>query len=733
MTAAGVSHATWDGVVRRYGEDAASYEDLQAILRLAPVGIGVVDLDGRTILTNDALREMLGYSEEEFADLHWDRFTHPDDVVRNLELFEEMTTGRTDRFAMNKRFIAKDGATVWAHLTVSLLRDDEGRPRLAIGMTENITEQHLLQEQLAQAEATFRLLVEESPGVVYVARLDLAKPWLYISPRLEKLLGIEAEDWLAHPELWWERMHEDDHVRVADELEAMVETGEPGPYVVHYRMRHTRGNVRWIRDEFRILDDVSGERVFRGVLVDATREKALEADLARRATHDPLTGLANRDLFAATVVRRLEADEERVAAGGVPGHHAVVLVDLDDFKTVNDSLGHAAGDELIRSVAARISECLRPGDLAGHLGGDEFALLLEGLDDPVTAVAVATRLKEAIQRPHDVGEQLVVTSASIGIAGLAEAETVEGALRNADLAMYRAKHLGKGRVAAYEPALHTSAVRRLDIRSALEGALERDELSIHLQPIVDLDTSVTVAVEALLRWHHPVHGEIRPDEFIPIAEETGVIARIGEWVLRASCRWLADQHAAGHDALAIEVNLSPVQLEHDGFVEVVAEVLDETGLRASDLVLEITEQALMVPRAWRELERLDRLGVGIAVDDFGTGYASLAYLSDLAIDVLKIDRAFVARLGSGVRGQAVPRAVLQLASSLELEVIAEGIETTAQWQELRALGCRRGQGYLFARPVPADAATELLGRPLAVRDEADERTPRRRAGAAATG
>jgi diguanylate cyclase (GGDEF)-like protein/PAS domain S-box-containing protein len=693
-----------------FGVSSATYEDLQAIVRLAPVGIGIVDLEGRTILTNDALRGMLGYSEVEFATLHWEHFTHPDDVARNLELFAEMTSGRSDRFEMDKRFIARDGSTVWARLTVSLLRDADGTPRLAIGMTENITERHRLEGQLREAEETFRLLVEESPGVVYVAYVDLGRPWRYVSPRLDKLLGIAADEWLADPGLWYGSMPPADRDRIQGEVVTILGGGDAGPHVLHYRMRHRDGRERWVRDEFRLLRDPDGELVFRGVLVDVTREKELEADLERQATHDPLTGLANRDLFAARLAARLASDS------WVPDsdqrHHAVILVDLDDFKTVNDSLGHAAGDALICSVADRIRSCLRPGDLAARLGGDEFALLIEDLSDPVAAAVVAARVQEAIAVPHDVSGETVTTSASIGIAEVGEAGSVEVALRNADLAMYRAKHLGKGRVAAYAAELHASAVRRLDIRSALEGALDRDELALHLQPIVDLDTRLPVAVEALLRWTHPVHGELPPEDFIPIAEETGSIHRIGEWVLRSACGWLARQHAAGHDDLLVEVNLSPVQLEHAGFVEVVADALSETGVRADALVLEITEQALMAPQAWSELERLDQLGVSIAVDDFGTRYASLAYLSDLAIDVLKIDRLFVRSLGRGPRSRAVPRAIIELAASLDLDVIAEGVETTAQLEELLALGCRRGQGYLFAPPLPAEMVVGLLGRPL---------------------
>ncbi|MTV24153.1 EAL domain-containing protein [Nitriliruptoraceae bacterium ZYF776] len=683
----------------------ASEAELRAIVQLAPVGIGIVDLEGRTVLTNSKLREMLGYSEDEFATLHWAAFTHPDDVDRNLELFGAMVEGRSERFEMDKRFVHKDGHQVWGRLTVSLLRDDRGAPAYAIGMTEDITEQRQLEEQLREAESTFRLLVEQSPAVVYVAPTDLTRRWHYISPQLQRTIGVSAEEWLADPGLWWLHVNSVDLPEVMRRVDEVSRLGTDEPHVLHYRMRHRAGHQVWIRDEFRLVTGPDGVPVFRGVLVDVTREKELEADLERQASHDPLTGLANRDLLA----RRIAS----VLARQRPGrrHDAVVFIDLDDFKTVNDSLGHAAGDELLRSVADRIRIGLRPGDTAGRLGGDEFALLLEDLDDPRDAIAIAERLRDAVEVPHDLSGRPVQTSASFGIAMLGEGGTVETVLRDADLAMYRAKELGKGRVACYEPSLHAAAVRRLDLRSELGGALARGELAVHLQPIVDLASGDVTAYEALLRWEHPAFGAVPPADFIPIAEETGTIHRLGAWVLRESCVWLADQHAAGHEDLAIEVNVSPRQLEDPSFGGAVAEVLRETGLRPAALVLEITEQALMSPSAWQELEELSALGVRIAVDDFGTGYASLAYLGALAVDVLKIDRTFVEQLGRDTRSRAVPQAIVQLAASLGLEVIAEGVETSCQLQALRELGCHRGQGYLFAPPAGRQQAEGQLSRP----------------------
>jgi diguanylate cyclase (GGDEF)-like protein/PAS domain S-box-containing protein len=681
---------------------------LQAIFQLAPIGIGIVTLDGRTMLTNETLRTMLGYSAEEFASLHWDRFTHPEDAARNHELFDELASGRTDRFEMDKRFLHRDGSIVRGRLTVSLLRADDGAPALAIGMLEDVTERRRLEQQLREAEETYRLLVEQAPAVVYVAGLDLDSPWRYVSPQIASILGYDVDRCLTDPTLRRGRVHPDDLEVVRDALAGVVEADDGRACVLHYRMQRRDGTQVWVRDEFRVVREPDGERVLRGVMLDATREKELEATLEWQASHDPLTHLANRERFTRRVERCLQA------VHADPGRaDAVVFVDLDDFKTVNDSLGHAAGDELIRSVGSRLRSCLRAQDTAGRLGGDEFAVLLEDVGDPADVLRIARRVQRQVQLPHRLRGQSVVTSASLGVAYLRDAEDATSVLRNADLAMYRAKELGKGRVATYEPVMHAAAVRRLDLRTALEHALDQGQLRVELQPIVDLATTRMVGAEALLRWTHPVFGVVSPEDFVPVAEDTGAIRRIGAWSLEQATGWLADRHAEGHRELSVSVNVSPVQLRDGGFVEVVAACLARSGLPPAAVVLEVTEQALMSDRSWCGLAELDALGVGIAMDDFGTGYASLAYLADLAVDELKIDRAFVAGLDGTSRGHAVPRAVVQLAHSLDLTVVAEGVETDAQWRALLELGCELGQGFRFSPSVAMEQATRLIGRPLA--------------------
>ena len=684
--------------------------ELHAIFQQAPVGIGLVDFAGRTILTNNALRDMLGYSEREFATRHFADLTHPEDVARNLELFDRMAAGELDRFELDKRFLHRDGRVIWGRLTVSLLRDPQGRPDLAIGMVENVTAQRELQTQLAHAEQTYRTLVEQVPAVVYEAGLQPGEPWTFVSPQIETLLGYTVEEWLANPGLWLHRLVPDDRDRVraaeARRLAAADADGH-GVQVLHYRMRRADGREIWVRDESSIVGDQTGPRLLRGVMVDATREKQLEARLERLAYHDPLTLLANRELFRDRV--------DACMRDRPPGdrNSAVLFVDLDDFKTVNDSLGHAAGDDLICSVAGRIQGCVRPGDTAGRLGGDEFGVLLEGIDDPALAVRTAERVREALERPHQLRGRSVVTPASVGVAYLDDADTTEAVLRNADLAMYRAKRLGKACVATYEPQLHLEALRRLELRSALGEALDREELFLEFQPIVDLTSAAILGVEALLRWRHPQVGLVPPDDFVPLAEETGAIGRIGLWVLRSACQWLADHGNRAGGELSVAVNVSPLQLEAELVTEVAA-VLQSAGIPPERLVLEVTEQAMMGPRSWDVVRDLKRLGVRIAIDDFGTGYSSLAYLGELSIDVLKIDRSFIRRLSDEERDQAVPRAVIQLARSLGLSVVAEGVETDAQWSQLLRLGCSVGQGYRFARPMAPEALADVLDTSLAL-------------------
>ncbi len=463
------------------------------------------------------------------------------------------------------------------------------------------------------------------------------------------------------------------------------------------------GELRTIAWNNTILRDAQGEIVGTASIgSDVTEQRRAEAQLRHLAFHDPLTGLANRSLFFA----RLGDAIWRVREGGMRYRYAVLFVDLDRFKIINDSLGHGVGDELLVAVSALLSVCVRPGDTVARLGGDEFAVLLDRVVGADEAAMVADRLQKTLAAPIQLSEHEVFTTASIGIAlGDPGYERPEEVLRDADSAMYRAKELGKARHHLFDPSMHARAVELLKLETDLRRAVERRELALVYQPVVELATGRAVGLEALVRWDHPERGRVFPNDFIGIAEDTGMILAIGDWVIGEACRQAGAWLALGELPLgaSVAVNLSARQLARPGLDETLDRALEAAGLPAERLELEITESVLMdnPDAAAVALRRLRGRGMRIAIDDFGTGFSSLGYLARLPIDKLKIDRAFVARLASGTPDQAVVRTIVALGASLGMEVVAEGVENEEQRMILSALGCSRAQGYLFARPLEA--------------------------------
>jgi diguanylate cyclase (GGDEF)-like protein/PAS domain S-box-containing protein len=441
---------------------------------------------------------------------------------------------------------------------------------------------------------------------------------------------------------------------------------------------------------------------------DITERKRLEDELAHQAFHDSLTGLANQALFRDRVQHAL------TRTGRHDGRLAVLYLDLDNFKTVNDSLGHPTGDKLLICVAERLRACLRAMDTAARLGGDEFAVLLEDLTSAGDATGLADRLIAALQQPFTVADREVFIGASIGIALDAPGVSNDQLLRNADIAMYTAKRRGRGRYEIFQPEMHAAAVERLEIEADLRGALDRGELTLQYQPIVALDTGRISGVEALVRWRHPERGLLPPGAFVPIAEETGLIRELGRQVLVEACiqvrRWQVEHPEM--EPITVSVNISPRQLQADGLVEQITEALDASGLAPSNLVLEITEGAMMhdTEATIGKLGVLKGLGVRLAVDDFGTGYSSLSYLQRFPIDILKIDRAFVSAIEPATSKASLVRTIVSLAQTLGLQAVAEGVETAVQAEILADLGCALAQGYHFARPMDADALSDMLGR-----------------------
>jgi diguanylate cyclase (GGDEF)-like protein len=467
----------------------------------------------------------------------------------------------------------------------------------------------------------------------------------------------------------------------------------------------------WTQREIELLNEfgqmASTELQLRRLLAE---REVREQQLTHDSLHDPLTRLPNRSLF----MRRL-ADASNRARRGDDGLFAVIFLDIDDFKLVNDSMGHHVGDEVLVMVARRLEECLRGGDIVARLGGDEFAILLERIADARDSGLVAERVQSALNEPMNIGGYVHVTTASVGVALSSSAhEEAEYLLRSADMAMYRAKNGGRAKFEMFDRAMHAEALTRLQLETDLRAAFDRHEFFLEYQPIVALQEGRMVGVEALVRWRHPERGVVSPATFVPVAEDTGLIIPLGRWVLREACRQAREwqQRYQGARPLTLSVNLSVREFAQPDLVRQVAGILEETEMPAKSLQLEITESAIIGQQhpAIATIEELRALGVSIHLDDFGTGYSALSYLHRLPLDAVKVDRAFTSVIDTEERPLHVVRAIISLSHAIGLEVVAEGVATTHQLSLLRTMGCDRGQGFLFSRPVAVPQVEEILGK-----------------------
>jgi diguanylate cyclase (GGDEF)-like protein/PAS domain S-box-containing protein len=638
---------------------------------------------------------------------------HPDDVAAFTAVAERVM-GAGETATSECRIVRPDGEVRWVSSGASVLRDDTGAVSTIYGTLHDITESRLAQQALSDSENRLK----EAQALAHIGnwRVDLHNGEVSWSDELYRLHGFEPDAFTPTLHDFVSFVHPEDRERAEGHARRLLSNGDP--IDVEFRIVRPNGEVRWMHSQGSASQHHDGQAddLF-GTTQDITDRKQIEKELAHQALHDPLTDLANRTLFRDHVEHAVHQAARSDAV------HAVLFIDLDNFKHVNDSLGHSAGDELLRIVGTRLQAGLRIGDTVARLGGDEFAVLLEDTSAEAAAT-VAASLLEALRPPTRIEGQDVVISASIGIAMGDKHSAPDQQLRAADVALYAAKAAGKGRFEWFAPHMHEAALRRLELEGDLRRALDAGELRVHYQPIVDLVTNEVVGAEALARWTNPRHGEIAPDEFIPLAEETGLIRPLGAFVLREACeqaRTWKDRH---HRDFRLTVNVSIRQLEAPGFPSEVMECLRATGLESHSLTLEVTESMVMqqADACVAALEELKARGVKLAIDDFGTGYSSLSYLPSLPISALKIDRSFVNEVMTGGEAAAVVRAVVELAGAFSLDTIAEGVEDPQQAVALRAIGCRFAQGFWFSRPLPDDAMGRYLDDqwPLGVDDARDE-------------
>ncbi|MGA3040903.1 MAG: PAS domain S-box protein [Bryobacteraceae bacterium] len=615
------------------------------------------------------------------------------------QLFDRIHRGETVS-QLETVTVRRDGSPMEVSLTMSPVRDAAGDVVGSSTIARDISRRRRDQEALQRSEEKYRWLVANLPDIVWVAD-DTGQP-VFVSSNCQALTGYTPEE-ICQPGFWMSRIHAEDQRRVAAAYRAVIDEGDP--YDIEYRFLKQDGQWVWLHSRAVNVHQRDGKRYWDGLLSDITERKLMEQKLAHQATHDLLTGLPNRGVFEDRFRQAL------ALASRHSGMAALLYLDLDRFKRINDTLGHLAGDSLIRLAAERLAGCLRESETLSRSGGDRFTLILSDVRAPQDAVTVAERILETLSQPFSVKGNEVFLGASIGIALYPQDGADPIALqRAAESALSAAKRQGKRRIQLSNPELSEAAGRRLAIESELHHALERNEISVHYQPQFDLATSRVAGLEALVRWDNPKFGSIPPSVLIPIAEESGLIVAIGARVLRDACRQGSLWRDAGYGPLQVAVNTSAVQFARGDLAETVAATLAETGLDAAHLDLELTESVIMhdIRETVRQLKELKKLGVSVSLDDFGTGYSSLSYLEELPIDNLKIDRKFVQRMNCADNTRTLVESIVGLAHGLGMRAVAEGVETGEQLEQLKAMGCDRAQSFMLGGPAPALCIQALL-------------------------
>jgi diguanylate cyclase (GGDEF)-like protein/PAS domain S-box-containing protein len=668
-----------------------SEERFRGLFYGVAAGQVLVAPDGRWLAVNPAFCQMVGYEEGELLAKGWEAITHPADGDLAVAPFLDLVAGKIGYFHVEKRYVHKNGKALWVLLSVSSVVGEDGSVKYLVNQVQDITARKQAEHELKEQTSLYEALIKAQSDLDQIIILTDGTRPIYINDAFSRITGFSSDELMQMESLF--------------DLVARGDKQDPAPTLLDrlqgqkaraFATTITAKSGRVIELEGTDIQFEAGGRDLVFTLArDVTEENEARRALEYQAQHDALTGLPNRTLLHAQLGAALEDGRSHSRAV------ALLMLDLDHFKEVNDTFGHDAGDVLLREIGPRLREVLPEAAVVARLGGDEFGIVLPETDEP-EACAAAGRLLVALERPFEVHGQLLDIASSIGIVVYPRhGDTADGLLRCGDIALFVAKR-ARGTSVVYAPEYDRRGLSRLTLMAELRQGIAGGQLVLHFQPMVSLRDRRITGVEALVRWNHPLRGMVPPMEFIPFAEKTRLIQPLTQWALNAALRQCQIWHREGH-TIAVAVNISMRDLVDPGFPDLVATTLRETQAEPSWLRLEITEGIIMSEpeRAIETLGRLRKLGVRLAVDDFGTGYSSLGYLHRLPVDEIKIDKSFVSRVAGGTSGASIVRASVELGHSLRLETVAEGVEDARTWDLLAALGCDTAQGFYISRPMPA--------------------------------